>query len=242
MTESTMRMVAALIMAALTPTAALAEVVVDVTARGNESKTEFVNPEIDPRFLIDVNIDTAGVFIVSAEMRLRANEAGVVTITDGRYGPVWNSGFGFSIPVGPVDPFSGKLGSLPVDPSVTGVSRIVTLVLAVTKATVPGVYVLNVAEILVGDADFQDIDPSPVPGVDFELVVVASGDTDFDQDRDLMDYADFSDCMAGPGSSPAPVGTIAAGHCLAAFDLDSDGDVDAADLVRFQESFTGTTP
>ncbi|HNQ22519.1 MAG TPA: hypothetical protein PKK06_05435 [Phycisphaerae bacterium] len=57
------------------------------------------------------------------------------------------------------------------------------------------------------------------------------GDCDGDQDVDLADFADFSDCLGGPGQ-----GLGADCDC---YDLDDDGDVDLRDFAEFQTAFTG---
>ena len=50
---------------------------------------------------------------------------------------------------------------------------------------------------------------------------------------DLLDHADFSDCLTGPG------GGLAAPDCDC-FDVDNDGDNDLLDFAEFQVSFTGS--
>ncbi len=60
------------------------------------------------------------------------------------------------------------------------------------------------------------------------------GDYDDDGDVDSADYAQFADCMAGPGAAPAPAlpGATPA-LCLEVFDFDADEDVDLADAAEF---------
>jgi len=70
----------------------------------------------------------------------------------------------------------------------------------------------------------------------FALVILA-GDSDFDGDVDLDDYASFADCVMGPGSTPAPAPPMTAENCLSAFDLEADGDVDLSDSAVFQRIF-----
>jgi hypothetical protein len=48
----------------------------------------------------------------------------------------------------------------------------------------------------------------------------------------------FADCMAGPGEEPNPSLTSVL-NCLTVFDFNEDGDVDAADFLVLQVSFTG---
>ena len=60
-----------------------------------------------------------------------------------------------------------------------------------------------------------------------------------DGDVDLHDWRAFVDCLAGPGVGPGPVVERCSEACLAAFDLDFDGDVDLLDAAGFQELYTG---
>lgn len=64
---------------------------------------------------------------------------------------------------------------------------------------------------------------------DYDLGIVSVGICD--SEMDIFDYSDFADCMNGPSAEPDP-------NCDC-FDLDDDGDVDAADFATFQTSFTG---
>ncbi len=72
---------------------------------------------------------------------------------------------------------------------------------------------------------------SVIPGCD---AGPPDGDYTSDGVVDVVDYAYFADCMAGPQSSPAPVlqGSSAAA-CLATFDFNTDGDVDSQDYATF---------
>lgn len=64
--------------------------------------------------------------------------------------------------------------------------------------------------------------------------VTPDGDYDNNGQVNLADYAHFADCMAGPQSPPAPViQGSSAGACLAAFDFNTDGDVDSQDYATF---------
>lgn len=65
----------------------------------------------------------------------------------------------------------------------------------------------------------------------------ADGDSDLDRVVDLDDAADFVDCLAGPGATPAPAGPITVQQCLDAFDFDADKDVDGADAAALQRRF-----
>jgi hypothetical protein len=58
------------------------------------------------------------------------------------------------------------------------------------------------------------------------------GDTDYDRDIDLTDYAGFRDCLTGPGGG-VPMG-------CELMDLDEDDDVDLADVALFCGAFTGS--
>jgi hypothetical protein len=66
------------------------------------------------------------------------------------------------------------------------------------------------------------------------------GDSDGDDDVDLIDFAAFFDCAAPPGSGPAPTPPMTAQDCLDLFDLDGDGDVDLFDFAEVQQAFTGS--
>jgi hypothetical protein len=68
-------------------------------------------------------------------------------------------------------------------------------------------------------------------------VEAAIGDIDRNGQVDLADLRGFGECMAGPFAAPAPAGPATPADCLTAFDLDTDGDVDMADFLRFQALF-----
>jgi len=60
---------------------------------------------------------------------------------------------------------------------------------------------------------------------------IRTGDSQFDGDIDLIDYAAFADCMTGPGRVDR--------LCECRFlDIDHDGDVDLSDFALFQIAFT----
>jgi hypothetical protein len=65
-----------------------------------------------------------------------------------------------------------------------------------------------------------------------KIVLVASGDFDFDGDVDLDDLAELLTCLDGPSSGPMEV------RC-GVVDFDADEDVDLFDVAQFQEAFTG---
>lgn len=61
---------------------------------------------------------------------------------------------------------------------------------------------------------------------------IAFGDCNTDGGVNLFDFADFDECVSGPGGGlPEP-------EC-ACFDFDSDDDVDLYDFGAFQSSFDG---
>ncbi|HUU82826.1 MAG TPA: choice-of-anchor D domain-containing protein [Phycisphaerae bacterium] len=68
---------------------------------------------------------------------------------------------------------------------------------------------------------------------------IGGGDFDVDGNVDGADYSAFADCLAGPDQTPSPSAAECVDACLAAFDTDSDGDVDLAEFVEFQTVFTG---
>jgi hypothetical protein len=59
----------------------------------------------------------------------------------------------------------------------------------------------------------------------------APGDSDFDGDIDLLDFARLGACLAGPH------GGLPAANC-ARLDLHPDADVDLEDFASFQRIFT----
>lgn len=63
------------------------------------------------------------------------------------------------------------------------------------------------------------------------------GDFNLDGEVDLADWMCFTDCMAGPSTSPAPPSPISVAACLAVFDSDGDSDVDLADAGKFLGGF-----
>jgi hypothetical protein len=70
------------------------------------------------------------------------------------------------------------------------------------------------------------------------VLIRAYGDYNQDGDVDLVDYAVFADCMAGPDTSPSPtLPDLTEEGCLNAFDNNGDGDVDFDDLAPFQVAF-----
>ena len=66
---------------------------------------------------------------------------------------------------------------------------------------------------------------------------IAPGDLDEDGDVDLLDFAGFLACLAGPQVTTPPGGCSAA--TFTACDFDHDGDVDLADFGAFTSDFTG---
>jgi hypothetical protein len=64
------------------------------------------------------------------------------------------------------------------------------------------------------------------------------GDFDGDGDMDLDDFAVFADCMAGPDATPdLTLAGVDATECLAAFDFNTDEDVDLFDFKPWQGAF-----
>lgn len=66
------------------------------------------------------------------------------------------------------------------------------------------------------------------------------GDFDDDGDVDLDDHLHFTECMAGPGATPAPPAPATPQECLGAFDFDADTDVDLADAAEFCAVLAGS--
>ncbi len=61
---------------------------------------------------------------------------------------------------------------------------------------------------------------------------IRTGDSEFDDDIDQIDYATFANCMTGPGRVDR--------LCDCRFlDIDYDGDLDLGDFALFQNAFTG---
>ena len=58
------------------------------------------------------------------------------------------------------------------------------------------------------------------------------GDDECDRDVDLLDFANWADCMTGPENGPFAEG-------CEAFDFDGDLDVDLEDFGGFQRVFMG---
>lgn len=76
-----------------------------------------------------------------------------------------------------------------------------------------------------GDCYSDGLDPQPQVG--------NFGNSDFDLDVDLSDFAEFSRCYSGPD------GGLLQELC-ALHDADCDGDVDVSDFARFAQVFTGS--
>jgi hypothetical protein len=80
-----------------------------------------------------------------------------------------------------------------------------------------------------GNPSFESRD-----GALYSIAVHRPGDGDGDGDVDLVDYAAFVDCLAGPamdGMDPPDSG-------CAVFDRDADNDIDLADFAALAEAFT----
>ena len=67
---------------------------------------------------------------------------------------------------------------------------------------------------------------------------LGSFDWDADGNVDDGDVAGLADCLAGPGTSPAPSVAGCEAACLAVFDSDADNDVDLVDFAEFQDTVT----
>jgi|GEM_PF-2187829 len=85
--------------------------------------------------------------------------------------------------------------------------------------------------------------PIPVPPAAYEvdyvdgeggarIIVVVFGDTDFDGDIDLQDFAGLQNCYTGPNGGPV-------GRRCAVFDFNNDGRVDLQDYRDFAPRMTG---
>ena len=61
-----------------------------------------------------------------------------------------------------------------------------------------------------------------------------AGDTDDDGDAELTDFLELLRCLTA--------GRVTTPFACDAFDLDHDRDVDLADIVAFQNAFTGPHP
>ncbi len=70
-------------------------------------------------------------------------------------------------------------------------------------------------------------------GIPDECENIADCDFNSDGTVDLQDFASLSNCLSGPGSLPPWCYTT----CLAAFDSDSDSDIDLVDFAEFQKLF-----
>jgi hypothetical protein len=91
----------------------------------------------------------------------------------------------------------------------------------------------SVATDAVGNVEAAPTEP------DLTVTVLLPGDADEDGDVDLADYIVFADCLAGPGTLPAPtMPGITVEDCLDTFDSESDFDVDLADWARVQSAIT----
>ncbi|MCH8148818.1 MAG: hypothetical protein IH987_12600, partial [Planctomycetes bacterium] len=75
-----------------------------------------------------------------------------------------------------------------------------------------------------------------------ECEAIGGGDFNNDSSVHLDDYAFFAECLGGPGVSPTPTDPICTNLCLAAFDLDADGDTDLKDAGAFQTVFGAVVP
>lgn len=90
-----------------------------------------------------------------------------------------------------------------------------------------------------------DVDLALVDEIADVVILVKNGrfgDFDNDADIDLVDYANFPDCMDGPGATPTPTGGRTVGQCLGIFDFDLDSDVDSRDFAEFARINGGCSP
>jgi hypothetical protein len=88
-----------------------------------------------------------------------------------------------------------------------------------------------------GLIDAVQISRGVTPVADRVGLLPATADPDGDGVVTLDDYAVFADCLNGPVTGPSPALPTLPDDCLAAFDVDADGDVDTADFAGFQRAF-----
>ena len=100
-------------------------------------------------------------------------------------------------------------------------------------------FTLHIDDIYQGPRQSPLVNDCNSNGIPDGCDAIGAGDFDGDDDVDLTDFAAIADCLAGPYATPDPLAPECADACLAAFDEDTDGDVDVADFFEFQAAFTG---
>ena len=76
-------------------------------------------------------------------------------------------------------------------------------------------------------------------GVLDECETIAGGDFNADGYVNSMDFVALAECLAGPYTPPTAPSPECVDACLAAFDDDTDSDIDLADFAVFQRAFGG---
>ena len=80
-----------------------------------------------------------------------------------------------------------------------------------------------------------ELEGTNVPGDPSRMRI---SDADRNGTVNFVDFADFADCMFGPGVSPNPAPPPPTGdQCLEFFDETYDVDVDLLDFAAFQRNF-----
>lgn len=70
------------------------------------------------------------------------------------------------------------------------------------------------------------------------VMPISTADGDADGSLTLADFGVFVGCFAGPQADPSPPPPMLGADCIRVFDLDSDYDVDLADVARFEQMYS----